>query len=34
MLCLKINYLYPNLNSISKHMLRTIIVDDEALARR
>ena len=34
MLCLKIDYLYPNLNSISKHMLRTIIVDDEALARR
>ena len=34
MLCLKIGYLYPNLNLISKHMLRTIIVDDEALARR
>ncbi len=34
MLGLKNDYLYPLLNSISKHILRTIIVDDEALARR
>ncbi len=34
MLCFKNDYLYPHLKPISKHMLRTIIVDDEALARR
>ncbi len=34
MLCLKHHYLYSHLNPISKHILRTIIVDDEALARR
>jgi len=34
MLGLKNNYLYLHLNSISKQILRTIIVDDEALARR
>ena len=34
MLGLKHHYLYPHLNPISKHILRTIIVDDEALARR
>ena len=30
----KNDYLYPHLNPISEHILRTIIVDDEALARR
>jgi len=34
MLGLKHHYLYPHLNPIRKHILRTIIVDDEALARR
>ena len=34
MLCFKNDYLYPHLKPISKHILRTIIVDDEALARR
>ncbi len=28
------DYLYPHLNPVSNHILRTIIVDDEALARR
>jgi two-component system LytT family response regulator len=34
MLCFKNDYLNPHLKPISKHILRTIIVDDEALARR
>ncbi len=34
MLWLKNDYLYPQMNPVSKHILRTIIVDDEALARR
>ncbi len=34
MLYLNNDYLHPQLNSNSKHTLRTIIVDDEALARR
>ena len=34
MLCLTYDYLHPQLSSNSKQTLRTIIVDDEALARR
>jgi two-component system LytT family response regulator len=34
MLCLKYDYLHPQLNSRGKHNLKTIIGDDEALARR
>ncbi len=34
MLCLENDYKHPQLNSSSKQILKTIIVDDEALARR
>jgi len=34
MLCLKYDYLYPLLKTINKQLISTIIVDDEALARR